>query len=303
MAYFVKLDSLPRHKILFQQSLTVMEDLYQKGITFIPKIIKTKQNQLCSSFATAVVGMFEWLEGENRETDGTKPMEYQMLCQVYPLTRPGWSIPTVSFSDAAAQTFYRYWDTFKHMPQTAAVREVLNLLQERSEVLARCARRLNQVAAWCRAHPGKLYLTHGDAGGNFLVKGHGSTERYYIVDWDEVMYAPLERDAWVMGCAPGQGSCLTIRCKKTIFRIRCTTSDWHFTATICVSFISVNFWRICYRDAMSCSAWQNIVTTAGSGSAFSLRINNRIKKEYVQFRCNGCARKWTYSFYKIGSDG
>lgn len=45
-----------------------------------------------------------------------------MLCQVYPLTRPGWSIPTVSFSDAAAQTFYRYWDTFKHMPQTAAVR-------------------------------------------------------------------------------------------------------------------------------------------------------------------------------------
>ncbi len=200
MAYFVKLDSLPRHKILFQQSLTVMEDLYQKGITFIPKIIKTKQNQLCSSFATAVVGMFEWLEGENRETDGTKPMEYQMLCQVYPLTRPGWSIPTVSFSDAAAQTFYRYWDTFKHMPQTAAVREVLNLLQERSGVLARCARRLNQVAAWCRAHPGKLYLTHGDAGGNFLVKGHGSTERYYIVDWDEVMYAPLERDAWVMGC-------------------------------------------------------------------------------------------------------
>ena len=41
-----------------------------------------------------------------------------------------------------------------------------------------------------------VYLTHGDAGGNFFVCGN----RNYIFDWDEVMYAPLERDAWVMGC-------------------------------------------------------------------------------------------------------
>ena len=55
MAYFVKLDSLPRHKILFQQSLTVMEDLYQKGITFIPQLafyqLSEQQKELVRPFA------------------------------------------------------------------------------------------------------------------------------------------------------------------------------------------------------------------------------------------------------------
>lgn len=29
---------------------------------------------------------------------------------------------------------------------------------------------------------------------------YGETWKHYIVDWDEVMYAPLERDVWVMCC-------------------------------------------------------------------------------------------------------
>ena len=39
-------------------------------------------------------------------------------------------------------------------------------------------------------------VEHGDAGGNLLI----DRDRYAIVDWDEVKYAPPERDAWVMCC-------------------------------------------------------------------------------------------------------
>ena len=35
----------------------------------------------------------------------------------------------------------------------------------------------------------------GDAGGNFLV----SRDKCFLVDWDGVLLAPPERDAWVMG--------------------------------------------------------------------------------------------------------
>ena len=52
------------------------------------------------------------------------------------------------------------------------------------------------LAQQCQNDGGDFYLTHGDAGGNFYV----GKERNYIFDWDEAMYAPLERDAWVMGC-------------------------------------------------------------------------------------------------------
>ena len=45
-----------------------------------------------------------------------------------------------------------------------------------------------------------LVLTHGDAGGNVLVK---SPTDIYIVDWDEILLAPKERDLWVLKHEPG----------------------------------------------------------------------------------------------------
>lgn len=73
---------------------------------------------------------------------------------------------------------------------------VLATLERFRNELSHCASRLSELAGRCREEKGDFYLTHGDAGGNFFV-GNG---RNYIFDWDEVMYAPLERDAWVMGC-------------------------------------------------------------------------------------------------------
>ena len=132
--YFLKIDALPFHQTRYKRSLSVIEYLCENGIDFVGTIIRTRQNALCFDFDAAVAALFAWVDGENVETDETKTPEYQMLCKIYRLTKPGLGIPSASFSD--------------------------------------------------------------DAGGNFFV-GNG---RNYILDWDEVMYAPLERDAWVMGC-------------------------------------------------------------------------------------------------------
>lgn len=105
-------------------------------------------------------------------------------------------IPSASFSDDAAVRFYEQWDALKRAPQTDANRAALDVLERYKAKTDHCAARLAHFAARCRQHPAAFYLTHGDAGGNFFV-GNG---RNYILDWDEVMYAPLERDAWVMGC-------------------------------------------------------------------------------------------------------
>lgn len=132
--YFLKIDALPLHQTRYRRSLSVIEYLCENGIDFVGTIIRTRQNALCFDFDAAVAALFAWVDGENVGTDETKTPEYQMLCKIYRLTKPGLGIPSASFSD--------------------------------------------------------------DAGGNFFV-GNG---RNYILDWDEVMYAPLERDAWVMGC-------------------------------------------------------------------------------------------------------
>lgn len=170
--------------------------LCENGIDFVGTIIRTRQNSLCFDFDAAVAALFAWVDGENVETDETKTPEYHMLCKIYRLTKPGLGIPSASFSDDAAVRFYEQWDALKRAPQTDANRAALDVLERYKAKTDHCAARLAHFAARCRQHPAAFYLTHGDAGGNFFV-GNG---RNYILDWDEVMYAPLERDAWVMGC-------------------------------------------------------------------------------------------------------
>jgi hypothetical protein len=194
--YFIKLDYFPRHQKLFQNSLSVVEYLCNNGIDFINKIVKTYNGELYSIFNSAVLGVFKWIDGENIETDDTKIPEYQMLCKIYPLTKQGFDIPTVEFSDDMAIRFYEKWEKLKDAPLNEANDAVHSIFEHHSEKLSHCALRLSHFASLCQKNKADFYITHGDAGGNFFV-GNG---RHYFVDWDEVMYAPLERDAWVMCC-------------------------------------------------------------------------------------------------------
>ena len=194
--YFVKLDYVPRHKKLFQNSLTIIDYLCNNGIDFISKVVKTCNGELYSIFNSAVLGVFDWIDGENVETDETKIPEYQMLCKVYPLTKQGFDIPTVEFSNATAVRFYEKWKKLNGILLSMAVNTVISTLDAHSEKLSYCASRLSHFALLCQKDKSDFYFTHGDAGGNFFV----GKDRQYIVDWDEVMYAPLERDAWVMCC-------------------------------------------------------------------------------------------------------
>lgn len=38
-------------------------------------------------------------------------------------------------------------------------------------------------------------ITHGDSGGNVIVL---SRDDIYLIDWDEVLLSPAERDTWVL---------------------------------------------------------------------------------------------------------
>nr|MDD6336226.1 aminoglycoside phosphotransferase family protein [bacterium] len=194
--YFLKMDYLPFHQKRFAGGLSVIEYLCENGIDFVGHIIKTRDGRLCPQFDTALMGMFEWVDGENIEKDDTKAPEYQMMCKVYQLTKPGLGIPAASFSDDAAVRFYQQWDRLKSAPKTDGTDLVLSTFERFGGEIAHCALRLSQFAERCREDGGDFYLTHGDAGGNFFT-GNG---RNYIFDWDEAMYAPIERDAWVMGC-------------------------------------------------------------------------------------------------------
>jgi thiamine kinase-like enzyme len=80
----------------------------------------------------------------------------------------------------------------KSLEDDAAAKRMLQLIDAKSARIRCYIERLMTFAKRCRTDFDHFYITHGDAGGNIIV----SEDKFYIVDWDEPMLAPPERDAW-----------------------------------------------------------------------------------------------------------
>jgi len=188
-SYFLKLVYAKEHIETYKRSFPLIQHLCNHGIDFISQIIKTKENHLFSEFDGAILGVFIWINGVLTETDETKIPEYQMLAKVYTVPTDGLCIPREDFSSNISDVFYKQW---KSLNDT----QLLALLEKNRVKIERRAQRLKHFAKLCQTQSENtpFFITHGDAGGNLIVDG----DKYFIVDWDNPLLAPPERDAWVM---------------------------------------------------------------------------------------------------------
>ena len=185
--YFVKLDYSHAHKYVYEQSLLAVEHLRSYGIKNISSVVRTKNSSLSTCYGDAVIGIFEWINGENIETDETKIPEYHMMAKVYTVPAIGLAIPAEDFSGGSADKFFSQWKDIND--------KNLNMLFEKNRgKLEFRANRLKSLANDCQKDKSGFFITHGDAGGNMIKNENG----YFIVDWDEAKLAPPERDAWNM---------------------------------------------------------------------------------------------------------
>jgi thiamine kinase-like enzyme len=183
-AFFVKVVYAPEHKPFYERSLPVVQHLCDHGIDFVGRIVKTTSTKLYSRFDGATIALFDWIEGENRQTDATKIEEYKMLAKVYKVPASGIFIASEDFTAKDANDFYERWSNLQD-------ESVSSLLEKNRLKIEHRAKRLNVFSKICSSDTSGFFITHGDAGGNFLVG-----ESNYIIDWDTAKLAPPERDAW-----------------------------------------------------------------------------------------------------------
>ena len=185
--YFLKLVYPSAHKTVYERSFPIIQHLCDHGIDFISRIVETQDGDLSTRFDGAILGVFDWIDGENIETDATKIPEYQLLAKVYALPSCGVPILREDFSGTSADQFFKQWSTLENV-------QIRSLLEQNRAKLEHRAKRLKYFAGVCRGDTTDFFITHGDAGGNLMVNGN----RYFIGDWDNPILAPPERDAWVM---------------------------------------------------------------------------------------------------------
>lgn len=159
------------------------------GISFIPKIIKMKNSHLYGNFRQGTAVVFEYIPGELSEDYSTAQL-YNRLAKIYQLKTDGLELKTEDFGTERIDVFLN----LQCLPEVPS--KVKTALAKKEPDIFRYMEHLKQFSTVCKSSKKNFHITHGDAGGNCIL----NENQLFLVDWDSVMLAPIERDAWIFIC-------------------------------------------------------------------------------------------------------
>ncbi|NSW90323.1 MAG: hypothetical protein HPY74_06530 [Firmicutes bacterium] len=188
--FFVKIDYWDYHKAIYKKNFSIIDYITRNGIDYIPKIIKTKSGDLFCDFNGGIMGIFEFVEGEDTE-DYPIDKLFEKLAPIYNLPTDNLSLEKETFD---SDVVVKYKELYSKLVLQASKisKQVALLLADKTKLLEHYAMRLQIFSDRCKTNFDGFHITHGDAGGNCIIDG----EKLTIVDWDYPKLSPIERDAW-----------------------------------------------------------------------------------------------------------
>jgi len=179
-----------------EAALPVLTEMAAYGLREIAPPIRTRDGELSAWLGDELVVLFEHLEAER-----IRPFPFggedvgELIGGVHAATA-GVSCPvaTEAFDRPYAEELWRTLDAVARDTSDDEGRQrlrrwVLEKQTEHAELWAR----FDGTAQACREAGLEMVVTHGDWSFNLLRRPDGTT---FLVDWDELLLAPPERDTW-----------------------------------------------------------------------------------------------------------
>lgn len=200
-SYFVKLKRGHHHDI----SVVIIELLYEAGIRQIIPPIKTLLGQSTQRIEGFTLIVYPFVKGEDGFSCNLTNDQWftlgQALRQVHEIDVP----PSIQ-NQLRREAYSPKWreavrSLYVHIEGPPIADEValklLKFMKEKMPAIRRLVNRAEQLAQKLQAQASKFVLCHSDIhGGNVLINGNGTL---YIVDWDDPIMAPKERDLMFIG--------------------------------------------------------------------------------------------------------
>lgn len=199
--YFVKL----RRGAFDEMSVTLPRFLADQGIAQIIAPLPTKQGGLWTSLEAFRVIVYPFVEGRDGYEVGLSERQWAVfgaaLKRIHTLALPATlrgSIRQEDYSAEGRDSVVAFLHELEHarFDEPVAARVAAFLRAKRADVLDLVAR-AQRLAGVLRTRQPDLVLCHSDLhAGNIHVAGEGEL---YLVDWDEPILAPKERDLMYAG--------------------------------------------------------------------------------------------------------
>ncbi len=200
-AYFVKL----RRGLFNEIVMTLPKFFSEQGITQIITPLTTKTGQLWATLEAFTVMLYPFIEGRNGyEVAMTDPQWQEFgaaLKRIHTTALPpslASRIPRETYSPRWRETVKHYLARFETETFTDPLAsQVAAFLQTKRAEVHELVERTERLAQLLQAQPPASVLCHFDIhAGNLLLAGTGAL---YIVDWDNPIFAPKERDLMFIG--------------------------------------------------------------------------------------------------------
>ncbi len=184
---------LPRHAL---ESLPVLHALSDAGLTQINVPLVTRSGKLYARHGDAAIVVFNYI-------DAPQTFDYDMRALGTLLARLHQQrehIPIPISPEAFRPPYAAEWHASLEQAAIAPTHDTIvdglqRVLDEYAAELREDWAAFERVAEQCRAANLRYVITHGDAPGNVLKDVQNNI---FLVDWDEILLAPAERDTWFL---------------------------------------------------------------------------------------------------------
>lgn len=201
-SYFLKL----KHGYDNDINLTILELLHSRGIQQIIPPIKTIHGRAILPKDDFSIILYPFIEGVNGFSHKLSDQQWiklgKALRQIHDFDVPSTLLKHIrqeTYSPKWRQTVRSFYAYIQDNPASNDVIAIkfMNFLKEHRSIIERLVDRAEELYYIIREQSAKFVLCHSDIhGGNVLMKGN---DTIYIVDWDEPIMAPKERDLMFIG--------------------------------------------------------------------------------------------------------
>jgi fructosamine-3-kinase len=194
--YFVKVVDKPLFIPEIIDSLPTLDSLRKAGIDRITYPIANNTGQLYSKSGDILIVLYNFIDAE-QSYDYSEASLGELLAQIHMTT------PRTKATTPEENYDYVYKNQFETQFQNILNGQFTedDILVDMQRVLKKFEKRVRKQYEELNRLSEKMVeldlpkvITHGDAGGNTLVKAQHDI---YIIDWDGILLSPAERDTWV----------------------------------------------------------------------------------------------------------
>lgn len=199
-SYFLKIKRGHNHDM----GITIVQQLHEAGVRQIIPPIKTVHGESAQSIGDFTLILYPFIDGQDGFTRALSDSQWltlgKTLKQVHEM-----DVPSLIKQNIRQETFSSKWREITRslyarietqITDDKVASQLLTFMKKNRVTIQRLVDRAEQLAEMVQNQSLQLVLCHSDIhGGNVLMNDH----TIYIVDWDDPIMAPKERDLMFIG--------------------------------------------------------------------------------------------------------